>query len=61
MNEHFAFLNTQLQELEKIADPRKLLAGEGDVGGQIISVAEKQALRSEIQEQEVLMQGYQKV
>lgn len=51
----------QLKELETSQDSRKLLASERSLEGKAISQEEQKALRSDIQEQEVLLQGYQKV
>ena len=50
----------QLKDLEMAKDSRKLLAS-GKDPNMLISHEEKEALKREIIEQEVLLQGYQKV
>ena len=57
----YMYVYVQLKELETSQDSRKLLARGGDVEKAVISREEKEALRTDIQEQEVLLQGYQKV
>lgn len=53
-------LRFQLKDLEVAQNSRKLLAS-GKSPDQVISQEDKLALQSEIKEQEVLLQGYQKV
>ena len=61
MTMYFACINMQLKDLETSQDSRKLFASGRDIGTVPISKEEKAALQSGIQEQEVLLQGYQKV
>ena len=53
-------LSLQLKDLETSQDPRKLLAS-GRSSAALITKEEKSALQRDIKEQEVLLQGYQKV
>lgn len=61
MSVYFTCIHMQLNDLETSQDSRKLFASGREIGTVPISKEEKAALRSDIQEQEVLLQGYQKV
>lgn len=56
----YFFSSLQLKDLEVALNSRKLLAS-GKDPNMFISQEDKVALQKEIKEQEVLLQGYQKV